>query len=306
MADKIAVLLGGTSAEREVSLNSGAAVLAGLREAGVDAHAVDPKETDVTQLKNMGFKKAFIALHGRGGEDGTLQGLLELISLPYTGSGVMASAISMDKLRSKLLWQGAGLPVAPWVAITSDMFENGLSAEVLAQVAELGLPLIVKPSREGSSVGMSKVTESDKLADALSQAFQHDDEVLVEKWLSGPEFTVAVLGEEILPSVRIQPAGTFYDYEAKYLSDETKYFCPGCEEVGQEAAMQSLVLKAWKVLGCRGWGRIDVMQDNDGQYYLLEANTSPGMTSHSLVPMAARQAGMSFSQLVVRILDLAG
>ena len=306
MADKIAVLLGGTSAEREVSLNSGAAVLAGLREAGVNAHPVDPKETDVTQLKNMGFRKAFIALHGRGGEDGTLQGLLELISLPYTGSGVMASAISMDKLRSKLLWQGAGLPVAPWVAITSDMFESGLTDELLSQVAELGLPLIVKPSREGSSVGMSKVTESEQLATALAQAFQHDDEVLVEKWLSGPEFTVAVLGEEILPSVRIQPAGTFYDYEAKYLSDETKYFCPGCEESTEEAAMQSLVLKAWKVLGCRGWGRIDVMQDNDGQYYLLEANTSPGMTSHSLVPMAARQAGMSFSQLVVRILDLAG
>jgi D-alanine-D-alanine ligase len=306
MADKIAVLLGGTSAEREVSLNSGAAVLAGLREAGVNAHPVDPKETDVTQLKNMGFKKAFIALHGRGGEDGTLQGLLELISLPYTGSGIMASAISMDKLRSKLLWQGAGLPVAPWVAITSDMFESGLTDELLSQVAELGLPLIVKPSREGSSVGMSKVTESEHLTAALAQAFQHDDEVLVEKWLSGPEFTVAVLGEEILPSVRIQPAGTFYDYEAKYLSDETKYFCPGCEESTEEAAMQSLVLKAWKVLGCRGWGRIDVMQDNDGQYYLLEANTSPGMTSHSLVPMAARQAGMSFSQLVVRILDLAG
>ena len=306
MADKIAVLLGGTSAERDVSLNSGAAVLAGLREAGVNSHPVDPKETDVTQLKNMGFKKAFIALHGRGGEDGTLQGLLELISLPYTGSGVMASAISMDKLRSKLLWQGAGLPVAPWVAITSDMFENGLTDELLSQVAELGLPLIVKPSREGSSVGMSKVTESEHLTAALAQAFQHDDEVLVEKWLSGPEFTVAVLGEEILPSVRIQPAGTFYDYEAKYLSDETKYFCPGCEESTEEAAMQSLVLKAWKVLGCRGWGRIDVMQDNDGQYYLLEANTSPGMTSHSLVPMAARQAGMCFSQLVVRILDLAG
>lgn len=305
MADKIAVLLGGTSAEREVSLNSGAAVLAGLREAGVNAHPVDPKETDVTQLKNMGFKKAFIALHGRGGEDGTLQGLLELISLPYTGSGVMASAISMDKLRSKLLWQGAGLPVAPWVAITSDMFESGLTDELLSQVAELGLPLIVKPSREGSSVGMSKVTESEQLTTALAQAFQHDDEVLVEKWLSGPEFTVAVLGEEILPSVRIQPAGTFYDYEAKYLSDETKYFCPGCEESTEEAAMQSLVLKAWKVLGCRGWGRIDVMQDNDGQYYLLEANTSPGMTSHSLVPMAARQAGLSFSQLVVRILELA-
>ena len=306
MADKIAVLSGGTSAEREVSLNSGAAVLAGLREGGVNAHLVDPKEVDVTQLKAMGFDKVFIALHGRGGEDGTLQGLLDLIGLPYTGSGVMASAISMDKLRSKLLWQGAGLPVAPWVALTRREFELGLPDSVNARIAELGLPVIVKPSREGSSVGMSKVDKADDLASALALAFQHDDEVLIEKWLSGPEFTVAMLGEEILPSIRIQPAGTFYDYEAKYLSDETKYFCPGCEEVGQEAAMQSLVLKAWKVLGCRGWGRIDVMQDNDGQYYLLEANTSPGMTSHSLVPMAARQAGMSFSQLVVRILDLAG
>lgn len=306
MADKIAVLLGGTSAEREVSLNSGAAVLAGLREAGVDAYAVDPKETDVTQLKNLGFQKVFIALHGRGGEDGTLQGLLDLMQLPYTGSGVMASAISMDKLRSKLLWQGAGLPVAPWVAITRQDFEKGLSAEVFQQLTELGLPLIVKPSREGSSVGMSKVLENAQLTQALTQAFQHDDEVLVEKWLSGPEFTVAVLGDDILPSIRIQPAGTFYDYEAKYLSDETKYFCPGCEDPEKESMMQSLVLKAWQTLGCRGWGRIDVMQDSDGQYYLLEANTAPGMTNHSLVPMAARQAGMSFSQLVVRILDLAG
>ncbi|KNC89379.1 D-alanine--D-alanine ligase [Trabulsiella odontotermitis] len=306
MTDKIAVLLGGSSAEREVSLNSGAAVLAGLREGGVDAHPIDPSEVDVTQLKNMGFQKVFIALHGRGGEDGTLQGLLELIGMPYTGSGVMASAISMDKLRSKLLWQGAGLPVAPWVALTRSEFAKGLQAEVEQQIAALGLPLIVKPSREGSSVGMSKVNESDKLHDALVLAFQHDDEVLIEKWLSGPEFTVAVLGDEILPSIRIQPAGTFYDYEAKYLSDETKYFCPGVEDTAQEAEMQSLVAKAWDVLGCRGWGRIDVMLDNDGQFYLLEANTSPGMTSHSLVPMAARQAGMSFSQLVVRILDLAG
>ena len=306
MADKIAVLFGGTSAEREVSLNSGAAVLAGLREGGVNAHPVDPKEVDVTQLKAMGFDKVFIALHGRGGEDGTLQGLLDLIGMPYTGSGVMASAISMDKLRSKLLWQGAGLPVAPWVALTRREFELGLQDSVNARIAELGLPVIVKPSREGSSVGMSKVDKADDLSAALTLAFQHDEEVLIEKWLSGPEFTVAMLGEEILPSIRIQPAGTFYDYEAKYLSDETKYFCPGCEESAQEEAMQSLVLKAWKVLGCQGWGRIDVMQDSDGQYYLLEANTSPGMTSHSLVPMAARQAGISFSQLVVRILDLAG
>ncbi|MBM7235371.1 D-alanine--D-alanine ligase [Enterobacter roggenkampii] len=306
MADKIAVLSGGTSAEREVSLNSGAAVLAGLREGGVNAHLVDPKEVDVTQLKAMGFDKVFIALHGRGGEDGTLQGLLDLIGLPYTGSGVMASAISMDKLRSKLLWQGAGLPVAPWVALMRREFELGLPDSVNARIAELGLPVIVKPSREGSSVGMSKVDKADDLASALALAFQHDDEVLIEKWLSGPEFTVAMLGEEILPSIRIQPAGVFYDYEAKYLSDETQYFCPSGLEAEREDDLQSLVLKAWHVLGCQGWGRIDVMQDRDGQFYLLEANTSPGMTSHSLVPMAARQAGMSFSQLVVRILDQAG
>lgn len=306
MADKIAVLFGGTSAEREVSLNSGAAVLAGLREGGVDAHPVDPKEIDVTQLGAMGFDKVFIALHGRGGEDGTLQGLLELIGLPYTGSGVMASAISMDKLRSKLLWQGAGLPVAPWVALTRNALELGLSDSVNTRIAALGLPVIVKPSREGSSVGMSKVDKAEDLSAALTLAFQHDEEVLIEKWLSGPEFTVAMLGEEILPSIRIQPAGVFYDYEAKYLSDETQYFCPSGLEAEREADLQSLVLKAWNVLGCRGWGRIDVMLDGDGQFYLLEANTSPGMTSHSLVPMAARQAGMSFSQLVVRILDQAG
>ncbi|AXM04595.1 D-alanine--D-alanine ligase [Escherichia fergusonii] len=305
MTDKIAVLLGGTSAEREVSLNSGAAVLAGLREGGVDAYPVDPKDVDVAQLKSMGFQKVFIALHGRGGEDGTLQGMLELLGLPYTGSGVMASAISMDKLRSKLLWQGAGLPLAPWVAITRTEFEKGLSDEVVKQISALGLPLIVKPSREGSSVGMSKVVAENSVENALKLAFQHDDEVLVEKWLSGPEFTVAILGEEILPSIRIQPAGTFYDYEAKYLSDETQYFCPSGLEAEQESILKSLVQKAWTTLGCKGWGRIDVMLDDDGQFYLLEANTSPGMTSHSLVPMAARQAGMSFSQLVVRILELA-
>ncbi|HHH6913950.1 TPA: D-alanine--D-alanine ligase [Escherichia coli] len=305
MTDKIAVLLGGTSAEREVSLNSGAAVLAGLREGGIDAYPVDPKEVDVTQLKSMGFQKVFIALHGRGGEDGTLQGMLELMGLPYTGSGVMASALSMDKLRSKLLWQGAGLPVAPWVALTRAEFEKGLSDKQLAEISALGLPVIVKPSREGSSVGMSKVVAENALQDALRLAFQHDEEVLIEKWLSGPEFTVAILGEEILPSIRIQPSGTFYDYEAKYLSDETQYFCTAGLEASQEANLQALVLKAWTTLGCKGWGRIDVMLDSDGQFYLLEANTSPGMTSHSLVPMAARQAGMSFSQLVVRILELA-
>ncbi|MFE4111633.1 D-alanine--D-alanine ligase [Kosakonia sp. YIM B13611] len=305
MAEKVAVLLGGTSAERDVSLNSGAAVLAGLREGGVDAHGVDPRDVDVTRLKEMGFSKAFIALHGRGGEDGTLQGLLELTDIPYTGSGVMASAISMDKGRSKLLWQGAGLPVAPWVALTRSEFESGLKTIDIQRIEVLGLPVIVKPSREGSSVGMSKVDKKEDLHVALALAFQHDDEVLIEKWLSGPEFTVALLGNEILPSIRIQPAGIFYDYEAKYLSDETMYFCPSGLEADDEAALHALVREAWQVLGCRGWGRIDVMLDSNGHFYLLEANTSPGMTSHSLVPMAARQAGLSFSQLVVRILELA-
>lgn len=305
MADKIAVLLGGTSAEREVSLQSGSAVLAGLKEAGIDAHAFDPHNQSVLELKAQGFDKVFIALHGRGGEDGTLQGLLEFLELPYTGSGVMASAITMDKLRSKLLWQGADLPIAPWVALHRRDFATGLTDALVERVAALGLPVIVKPSREGSSVGMSKVDSADALPAALERAFEHDEEVLVEKWLSGPEFTVAILGEEILPSIRIQPAGTFYDYEAKYLSDETQYFCPSGLIEQREQELQALVLQASQVLGCSGWGRVDVMLDSDGQFYLLEVNTSPGMTSHSLVPMAARQAGMSFSQLVVRILELA-
>lgn len=305
MADKIAVLLGGTSAEREVSLQSGSAVLAGLKEAGLDVHGIDPKDIPVTELKAQGFDKVFIALHGRGGEDGTLQGLLEVLNLPYTGSGVMASAITMDKLRTKLLWQGASLPVASWVALTRQDVEAGITSTTIEQIAELGLPVIVKPSREGSSVGMSKVDDVASLPAALELAFEHDEEILIEKWLSGPEYTVAILGNEILPSIRIQPAGTFYDYEAKYLSDETQYFCPSGLIEQREQELQALVLQAWRVLGCSGWGRVDVMLDSDGQFYLLEVNTSPGMTSHSLVPMAARQAGMTFSQLVVRILALA-
>ena len=305
MSDKIAVLFGGNSAEREVSLQSGAAVLAGLKEAGLNVHAVDTRDVPVTTLKEQGFTKAFIALHGRGGEDGTLQGVLELLELPYTGSGVMASAIGMDKLRTKLLWQGAGLPVAPWVSLTRTQFSAGLDAVTQRAIDDLGLPLIIKPAHEGSSVGMSRVEHADTLVAALELAFEHDSEVLIEKWLSGPEFTVAMLGNDILPSIRIQPAGIFYDYEAKYLSDETQYFCPAGLEDADEHALADLVRSAWDTLGCSGWGRVDVMKDSDGQFYLLEVNTSPGMTSHSLVPMAARQAGMTFSQLVVRILELA-
>ena len=305
MADKIAVLLGGSNAEREVSLQSGQAVLAGLREAGVNAVAFDPQSQPITELKALGFDKVFIALHGRGGEDGTLQGLLEMMQIPYTGSGVMASAITMDKLRTKLLCQGAGLPVAAGLMLRHDDVNQGLSDIQLARIETLGLPLIVKPNREGSSVGMSKVDSLDALPEALTLAFKHDVEVLIEKWLSGPEYTVAVLGDNILPPICIQPAGTFYDYNAKYISNQTKYLCPTGLSEQKEQELQALVLQAWNILECSGWGRVDVMQDSDGQFYLLEVNTSPGMTSHSLVPMAARQAGMTFSELVVRILALA-
>ena len=305
MAEKVAVLLGGTSAERDVSLMSGKAVVAGLIEAGIDAHPVDIRDFPVMRLKEEGFDKAFIALHGRGGEDGTLQGVLEFLSVPYTGSGVMASAITMDKLRTKCLWQGCGLPVSPYVAITRKEMDAGLSDEIRSRIAALGLPVFVKPSCEGSSVGISRVNEVGSLQAALTEAFRHDDEVLVEAFLSGPEYTVGVIGDDILPSIRIEVVSEFYDYEAKYFSDETKYFCPAGLSVEQEAELREIVLKAWRSLGCSGWGRVDLMMGGDGQFYLLEVNTSPGMTSHSLVPMAAKQAGMSFSQLVARILELA-
>ncbi|MBA0178276.1 D-alanine--D-alanine ligase [Pectobacterium carotovorum] len=306
MTEKVAVLLGGTSAEREVSLLSGQAVLAGLKEAGINAHAVDTRDVSVTTLKEEGFTKIFIALHGRGGEDGTLQGVLEFLGLPYTGSGVMASALTMDKLRTKQVWQAVGLPVSPYVALDRRQYSETAANALLAKFTHLGLPLIVKPSREGSSVGMSKVNTLSELPAALEEAFRHDDDILVEKWLSGPEYTVAILGDEVLPSIRIQPAGTFYDYEAKYLSDDTQYFCPSGLPDEQEQTLAGLAMAAYRAVGCSGWGRVDFMLDSDGAFYLLEVNTSPGMTSHSLVPMAARQRGLTFSQLVVKILGLAG
>ncbi|MCG8707484.1 D-alanine--D-alanine ligase [Brenneria sp. 4F2] len=305
MTEKVAVLLGGTSAEREVSLLSGQAVLAGLQEAGINAQAVDTREFPVTRLKDEGFTKVFIALHGRGGEDGTLQGLLEFLQLPYTGSGVMASALTMDKLRTKLVWQALGLPVSPYVALSQQAFSTATPDELLEKLAYLGMPLIVKPSREGSSVGMSKVNQPSELQSALETAFRHDDEVLVEKYLSGPEYTVGILGDAVLPSIRIQAAGTFYDYEAKYLSDETQYFCPSGLSSEKERELAELSMAAYRALDCSGWGRVDLMMNSDGSVYLLEVNTSPGMTSHSLVPMAARQYGLTFSQLVARILELA-
>lgn len=300
MAEKVAVLFGGTSAEREVSLKSGNAVLKALVAKGVDAHAIDTKYYSIMQLKNDGFTKAFIALHGRGGEDGVTQAILTYQNIPYTGSDILSSALTMDKLKTKQIWQACNLPIANYI-----MVDKNHSYSVSEIVNQLGLPLFVKPSHEGSSVGMSRVNEAKELQQALEHAFQYDNSVMVESFLAGAEYTVAIVGDEVLPSIRIKPSTSFYDYNAKYLSDETQYFCPSGLDEEQEAALRSLALKAYQAVGCRGWGRVDVMFDDIGNPYLLEVNTAPGMTNHSLVPMAAKQHGWSFDDLVYRILSLA-
>ncbi len=293
---KVAVLLGGRSAEREISLQSGQAVLTALLESGVDAQAFDPAQQSLEMLKQQGFDRAFIALHGRFGEDGTIQGVLEWLGIPYTGSGVMASALAMDKWRTKLVWQAAG--------IRSPRFEILQENSHFEQVAEnLGLPLIIKPAREGSTIGLSKVRHKEDVAAAYQLAAQHDALVLAEEFIVGKELTVAILGETPLPIVRIEVAGDLYDYEAKYLSDATQYFCPSGLPAEQEKAIQQQALQAYRVLGCQGWGRVDLILDAAGEFYFLEANTSPGMTNHSLVPMAARTAGIPFAELVLNILD---
>ncbi|MER0170617.1 MAG: D-alanine--D-alanine ligase [Nitrosomonas sp.] len=295
---KVAVLLGGRSAEREISLQSGQAVLDALLRSGVDAHPFDPAGQSMEKLLQQGFDKAFIALHGRFGEDGTIQGALELMGLPYTGSGVMASALAMDKWRTKLIWQAAGIQSPRYALLQADSdFEQ--------VAATLGLPLIVKPAREGSTIGLTKVKRIEDLAQAYQLAAQHDALVLAEEFIAGKELTVAFLGEAPLPVVRIEIAGELYDYEAKYFSNETKYFCPSGLPAELEAAIQRQALQAYQVLGCQGWGRVDLILSETNQFYFLEANTSPGMTSHSLVPMAARTAGIPFEDLVLRILDLA-
>ncbi|MEQ1556980.1 MAG: D-alanine--D-alanine ligase [Gallionella sp.] len=295
---KVAVLFGGQSAEREVSLKSGAAVLAALLRSGVDAHAFDPAERNLQELQDQGFDRAFIALHGRFGEDGTVQGALELLGIPYTGSGVLASALGMDKWRSKLVWQAAGLPIPKFQMLKADF-------DAIDVVKNLGLPLFVKPACEGSSVGISKVKTVGELAAAYAEAARHDSLVIAESFVGGGEFTAAILGDTALPVIRIVPANEFYDFEAKYLRDDTRYLCP-CElTAAQESEMQSLAKQAFALIGGQGWGRVDFLMSEDGKPYVLEANTSPGMTDHSLVPMAARHAGISFEQLVLQVLGSA-
>lgn len=296
---KVAVLFGGRSAEREVSLKSGAAVLAALQRSGVDAHAFDPAKRDLHNLLDERFDRVFIALHGRYGEDGTVQGALELMGIPYTGSGVMASSIAMDKWRTKMIWQAAGLPIPDFMMLNEQ-------SDWDAVVKRLGLPLFVKPANEGSSVGISKVKQVSELKAAYEEAAKHDKLVIAERFIGGGEYTAAILNGRALPVIKIEPANEFYDYEAKYLRDDTRYLCPCGLSAEQEVEMQALAQQGFAVIGGQGWGRVDFLRGTDGRAYLLEVNTSPGMTDHSLVPMAAREAGISFEQLVEQVLEAAG
>lgn len=293
---KVAVLLGGSSAERAVSLNSGGRVLAALRGLGIDAHPFDPAERPLDELK--GFDRAFVALHGRHGEDGTIQGALELMRIPYTGSGVLASALGMDKFRTKLMWQAAGLRVPECAVLTA-------ASDFDEVEEELGLPLFVKPAREGSSIGVSKVKERGGLRAAYAEAAEHDPLVIAERGIMGGEYTAAIVGDEALPIIKIEPATEFYDYEAKYFRDDTRYLCPCGLAPELEAEIRRQALEAFRILGGRGWGRVDFLMDEEGRHYFLEVNTAPGMTDHSLVPMAARAAGMDYPALVRRVLGLA-
>ena len=301
---KVAVLMGGQSAEREVSLMSGQGVLQALRASGVDAHTFDPAERDLGELKREGFTRCFIALHGRYGEDGTVQGALELMGLPYTGSGVMASSIAMDKTMTKRVWLAEGLPTPRYVLVRREEL-NKVSLSDL--VSSLGLPMIVKPAREGSSIGVTKVTQVQDLVAALNAAAQCDADILCEQCIVGDEVTCPVLGEgasaRALPVIRIVAPEGNYDYQNKYFTDDTQYLVPCGLPAAEEAAIEALIVKAYQVLGCRGWGRIDVMIDSaTRQPYLLEINTSPGMTGHSLVPMSAKAAGMSYEALCCHLL----
>jgi D-alanine-D-alanine ligase len=305
---KVAVLMGGRSAEREVSFMSGQGVLAALRAQGVDAHPFDPAQRNLSDLKTENFERCFIALHGRFGEDGTVQGALELLGIPYTGSGVMASSIAIDKTMTKRVWLSEGIPTPQYVLLKNDNLGDAAQAHVLQT---LGLPLIVKPAREGSSIGVFKVVQATELPHALQEAAKCDTDILCEQFIAGDEVTCPVLGDgdqaQALPVIRIvAPAGN-YDYENKYFTDDTQYLVPSGLPEAEEKAIQAHVLKAYRVLGCKGWGRVDVMIDaKTRQPYLLEINTSPGMTSHSLVPMSAKAAGMDYEALCMHLLRNAG
>jgi len=295
---KVAVLMGGMSAEREISLLSGEAVLTALVNQGIDAHGIDVDENIVKRLTAEKYQSVFNILHGRGGEDGTIQGLLEVMNLPYTGSGVMASSLAMDKLKTKQIWSAAGLPTPDYRVISNEQ-------ECHQAVTELGLPLIIKPVLEGSSIGMSKIEREEEMAEAWQKANDCKGTVIAEQWIQGKEYTAAILDDQVLPLIKLETSHKFYDYDAKYKSDSTKYICP-CElPEADEIQFSEMAKQAFDAVNASGWGRVDFMIDGDGQIWLIEVNTVPGMTSHSLVPMAAKQAGISFEQLVVKILSTA-
>lgn len=292
---RVAVLFGGKSAEREVSLKSGNAVLSALQAGGVDAFGIDVGDDFLQRLNSEKIDRAFIVLHGRGGEDGSMQGLLECAGIPYTGSGILASALAMDKLRTKQVWHSLGLPTPCHAVLTSQ-------ADCESAAAELGFPLIVKPAHEGSSIGMAKVENVEALIAAWQDAARYDSQVLVEQWIAGPEYTIAVLRGEVLPPIGLGTPHSFYDYDAKYLANDTQYRIPCGLSAEKEAELKVLTARACEAVGTQGWARADVMQDASGHFWLLEVNTVPGMTDHSLVPMAARAAGLDFQQLVLAIL----
>ncbi|MEC8325634.1 MAG: D-alanine--D-alanine ligase [Pseudomonadota bacterium] len=294
---KVAVLLGGNSAEREVSLNSGSAILNALITNGVDAIAFDPKERELAELKTLGIDRVFIALHGRGGEDGTIQGALEFMGLPYTGSGVLGSALAMDKVRCKQLFVASNLPTAKFTTVKKG---EGFSIESI--INEFGA-VMVKPSHEGSSIGMAKASTSEELKCALENAFKFDDEVLLEQWITGTEYTVSMLNNQPLSVIEMKTPRGFYDYEAKYKSSTTSYHCPADLSNADTAYLQMIATQAFALVGAKDWGRVDAMRDQSGEFYLLEVNTVPGMTEKSLVPMAAKDSGRDFAQLVLEILD---
>jgi len=295
---KVAVFLGGKSAERAVSLKSGGMVLNALRSRGVDALPFDPAQRGLDALIGERFERAFIALHGRFGEDGTVQGVLEWLGIPYTGSGVLASALAMDKLRAKLLWHAERLPTPPYAVLTKD-------SDLRAVARKLGVPLMVKPASEGSSIGMSKVRSAARLDEAYALAVNYDRVVIAEKFIDGTELTAGILGDQVLPLIKLETPRDFYDYEAKYTANDTRYIVPCGLSAARERDVQALCLKAFRALGCRGWGRVDLMLSRQGRAFLLEVNTVPGMTDHSLVPKAARAVGMSYEDLCLRILEAA-
>lgn len=303
MNKKIAVLLGGNSSEREISIKSGQAILESLLKSGFQAHPIDLSTYSIMQLEKENFDKAYIALHGKGGEDGSIQGVLEYLKIPYTGSGIMASSISINKFRTKLLWKSIGLPTVPDIYIEKKNKESSYSSEI-QKILKLGFPILVKPNNQGSSIGITLVSRIEEINNAIHTAFKYDENILIEKFIQGKEYTVSILDNQVLPSIHISTKHYFYDYNAKYKSLSTQYFCPSGLNIAQEKILKKIVVSAWNILGCTGCGRIDVILDQENKFWLLEANTIPGMTQRSLLPMSAKEFGISFDELVLLILKM--